>query len=192
VIDALVVGLGNPGREYARTRHNVGAEALGLLVERSGEKFKAGRDRALVADARIAGRRVILAFPTTYMNDSGQAVGALMRRHKLADPGQLIVIHDELDLPPGVVRVKVGGGLAGNNGLRSITQHLKTQDFVRVRIGIGKPPSKERGADHVLSRLPKGERELLDVAVVAAADAVEVLLADGPDAAMRRFNGSVP
>jgi PTH1 family peptidyl-tRNA hydrolase len=192
VIDALVVGLGNPGREYARTRHNVGAEALGLLLERAGEKFKAGRDRALVADARIGGRRVILAFPTTYMNESGQAVGALMRRHKLADPAQLIVIHDELDLPPGVVRVKVGGGLAGNNGLRSITQHLKTQDFVRVRIGIGKPPSKERGADHVLSRLPKGERELLDVAVVDAADAVEVLLADGPDAAMRRFNGSVP
>jgi PTH1 family peptidyl-tRNA hydrolase len=196
VIDALVVGLGNPGKEYARTRHNVGAEAVALLVERAGAKFKAGRDKALVADARIAGRRVILAFPTTYMNDSGQAVGALMRRHKLdlqaeqADPAQLIVVHDELDLPPGVVRIKVGGGLAGNNGLRSITQHLKTQDYARVRIGIGKPPSKERGADHVLSRLPKAERELLDVSIVLAADAVEVLLAEGPDAAMRQFNGA--
>jgi PTH1 family peptidyl-tRNA hydrolase len=189
VIDALVVGLGNPGREYTRTRHNVGAEAVGLLVERAGEKFKAGRDKALVADARIGGRRVILAFPTTFMNESGQAVGALMRRHKLVDPAQLIVVHDELDLPPGVVRVKVGGGLAGNNGLRSITQHLKSHDYVRVRIGIGKPPSKERGADHVLSRLPKAERELLDVAVVCAADAVEMLLAHGPDAAMRQFNG---
>jgi PTH1 family peptidyl-tRNA hydrolase len=192
VIDALVVGLGNPGKEYARTRHNVGAEAVSLLVERAGEKFKAGRDKALVADVRIAGRRVVLAFPTTYMNESGQAVGALMRRHKLVDPAQLIVVHDELDLPPGVVRVKVGGGLAGNNGLRSITQHLKTQEFVRVRIGIGKPPSKERGADHVLSRLPKAERELLDVATVLAADAVEVLLSEGADAAMRQFNGSVP
>ena len=192
MIDALVVGLGNPGREYARTRHNVGAETVALLVERVGEKFKAGRDRALVADTRMAGRRVVLAFPTTYMNESGQAVGALMRRHKLFDPAQLIVVHDELDLPPGVVRVKVGGGLAGNNGLRSITQHLKTQEFVRVRIGIGKPPSKERGADHVLSRLPKAERELLDIAIVNAADAVEVLLAEGPDAAMRQFNGSVP
>jgi PTH1 family peptidyl-tRNA hydrolase len=196
VIDALVVGLGNPGKEYARTRHNVGAEAVALLVQRAGAKFKAGRDKALVADARIAGRRVILAFPTTYMNDSGQAVGALMRRHKLdlhaeqADPAQLIVVHDELDLPPGVVRVKVGGGLAGNNGLRSITQHLKTQDYARVRIGIGKPPSKERGADHVLSRLPKAERELLDVSIVLAADAVEMLLAEGPDAAMRQFNGA--
>jgi PTH1 family peptidyl-tRNA hydrolase len=190
VIDALVVGLGNPGKEYARTRHNVGAEAVGLLVERAGEKFKAGRNKALVADARISGRRVILAFPTTYMNESGQAVGALMRRHKVDDPSQLIVVHDELDLPPGVVRVKVGGGLAGNNGLRSITQHLKTQDFTRVRIGIGKPPSKERGADHVLSRLPKAERELLDIAIVTAADAVEMLLAEGPDAAMQHFNAT--
>jgi peptidyl-tRNA hydrolase, PTH1 family len=189
VIDALVVGLGNPGKEYARTRHNVGAETVDLLVERAGEKLKAGRDKALVADARMCGRRVVLAFPTTYMNESGLAVGALMRRHKLDEPGQLIVVHDELDLPPGVVRVKVGGGLAGNNGLRSITQHLKTQDYIRVRIGIGKPPSKERGADHVLSRLPKAERDLLDIAIVTAADAVEVVLADGPDAAMRQFNG---
>jgi peptidyl-tRNA hydrolase, PTH1 family len=189
VIDALIVGLGNPGKEYARTRHNVGAEAVALLVERAGGKFKAGRNKALVADEQLAGRRVVLAFPTTYMNESGQAVGALMRRHKLLDPAQLIVVHDELDLPPGAVRVKVGGGLAGNNGLRSITQHLKTQDYVRVRIGIGKPPSKERGADHVLSRLPKAERDLLDIAIVTAADAVELLLAEGPDAAMRQFNG---
>jgi PTH1 family peptidyl-tRNA hydrolase len=191
VIDALVVGLGNPGKEYARTRHNVGAEAVALLAERATARFRAGRDKALVADARVSGRRVVLALPTTYMNDSGMAVGALMRRHKVEDPTQLIVIHDELDLPPGVVRVKVGGGLAGNNGLRSITQHLKTQDYVRVRIGIGKPPSKERGADHVLSRLPKVERELLDVAIVTAADAVEVLLADGPEAAMTKFNGLI-
>jgi peptidyl-tRNA hydrolase, PTH1 family len=189
VIDALVVGLGNPGKEYARTRHNVGAEAVALLAERAEEKFKAGRDKALVAEARIAGRRVVLALPTTYMNDSGVAVGALMRRHKLDDPIRLIVVHDELDLPPGVVRIKVGGGLAGNNGLRSITQHLHTQDYVRVRIGIGKPPSKERGADHVLSRLPKAERELLDIAIVTAADALEVLVADGPEAAMTKFNG---
>jgi PTH1 family peptidyl-tRNA hydrolase len=205
VIDALVVGLGNPGKEYNRTRHNVGAEAVALLADRAGGKFKAGRDRALVAEATIAGKRVVLAFPTTYMNESGQAVGALLRRHKpmtrttpLADPAadptaspSLIVVHDELDLPPGTVRVKVGGGLAGNNGLRSIVQHIKTHDFVRVRIGIGKPPSKERGADHVLSRLPKNQRDLLDLAIVRAADAVEVILAAGPGAAMTQFNGIV-
>lgn len=188
MIDALVVGLGNPGREFARTRHNVGEETVTLLAQRAGEKFKSGKDKALVADARMAGKRVVLAFPTTYMNDSGQAVGALMRRHRLEDPTQLIVVHDELDLPPGVVRVKVGGGLAGNNGLRSITQHLHTQDYIRVRIGIGKPPSKERGADHVLSRMQATERTLLDIAVQQAADAVELLLAEGPDAAMRTFN----
>ena len=192
MIDALVVGLGNPGKEYVRTRHNVGAEAVALLAERAATRFRAGRDKALVADARISGRRVVLALPTTYMNDSGMAVGALMRRHKVEEPTQLIVVHDELDLLPGVVRVKVGGGLAGNNGLRSVTQHLKTQDYVRVRIGIGKPPSKERGADHVLSRLPKAERELLDIAIVTAADAVELLLADGPEAAMTKFNGITP
>jgi PTH1 family peptidyl-tRNA hydrolase len=192
VIHALIVGLGNPGREYARTRHNVGEEAVGLLTARVGEKLKLGRDKAMVADARLGTHRVVLAFPTTYMNESGQAVGALMRRHKLDDPSQLIVVHDELDLPPGVVRVKVGGGLAGNNGLRSITQHLHTQDYVRVRIGIGKPPSKERGADHVLSRMPKAERELLDVAVQMAADAVEAIVERGPDAAMATFNALQP
>lgn len=187
--EALVVGLGNPGKEYARTRHNVGEETVRLLVERAGEKLRAGRDRALVTDARIAGRKIVLAFPTTFMNESGLAVGALMRRHKLTDPQQLVVVHDELDLPPGTVRIKVGGGLAGNNGLRSITQHLHTQDYVRVRIGIGKPPSKEHGAKHVLSRMPKAQRELLDAAIVTAADAVELIIAEGPDAAMREFNG---
>jgi PTH1 family peptidyl-tRNA hydrolase len=189
VIDALVVGLGNPGKEYARTRHNVGEETIQLLASRADARLKSGRDRALVADARIAGKRVVLAFPTTYMNESGQAVGALMRRHKLTEPGRLIVVHDELDLAPGTVRVKVGGGLAGNNGLRSIVQHVHTHDFVRIRIGIGKPPSKERGAHHVLSRIPLAEREALDVAIQLAADAVEVLVTDGADAAMQRFNG---
>lgn len=188
MIDALVVGLGNPGREYARTRHNAGAEAVELLAERTDTKLRAGRDRALVGEARLAGKRVVLAVPTTYMNESGYAVGALMRRHKITDPANVIVVHDELDLPPGTLRVKVGGGLAGNNGLRSIVQHIKTHDFVRVRIGIGKPPSKERGVDHVLSRLPKAERELIDVAVHRAVDAVESILGDGTVTAMTRFN----
>lgn len=188
MIDALVVGLGNPGREFARTRHNAGAEVVELLAQRSNTKLRAGRDRALVGEARVANKRVALAIPTTYMNESGFAVGALMRRHKIVDPGNLIVVHDELDLPPGALRVKVGGGLAGNNGLRSIVQHIKTHDFVRVRIGIGKPPSKERGADHVLSRLPKAERELIDVAVHRAVDAIESILTDGAMAAMTTFN----
>ncbi len=193
VIDTLVVGLGNPGREYVRTRHNVGEEVVRLLAERSGEPLKATRDKALTAEVRMGEvretqRRVVLAFPTTYMNDSGIAVRALMRRHGLTEPDRLVVVHDELDLAPGVVRVKAGGGLAGNNGLRSIANHLHTQEFVRVRIGIGKPPSKERGAAHVLSRIPAAERDLLDVAVQIAADAVETIVTEGPDAAMRIAN----
>ena len=106
----------------------------------------------------------------------------------MEDPARIIIVHDELDLPPGTVRVKAGGGLAGNNGLRSITQHLHTQDYLRVRIGIGKPPSKERGADHVLSRMSLSERQLLDESIVRAADAVEAIVTEGVDAAMQRYN----
>ena len=187
-VDALVVGLGNPGKQYARTRHNVGAEAVELLAGRHGESLRTSRDPALVAECTIAGKRVVLAFPTTYMNESGQAVGALARRHHITAPDQIIVVHDELDLPPATVRVKVGGGLAGNNGLRSITQHLHTQDYLRVRIGIGKPPNKDRGANHVLSRFSTADRALMDVAIEEAADAVELLLAEGPEVAQRRYN----
>ena len=186
--DFLIVGLGNPGKEYARTRHNVGEEVVTLLATRAGVSFKAGKDKAKVAEATVAGKRCILAFPLTYMNESGQAVSALTRRYGITDPAQIVIVHDELDLPPAQVRVKVGGGLAGNNGLRSITQYLKTQDYLRIRIGIGKPPSKERGASHVLSKLPKDEREALDVAVQIAADAAETLVGHGADAAMREFN----
>ncbi|CAB4363505.1 unannotated protein [freshwater metagenome] len=189
MIDAIIVGLGNPGKEYARTRHNVGEETAMLLAKRAGQTLKSGRDKAIVAEARLAGKQVVLAFPTTYMNESGQAVGALMRRHRVVEPAQLIIIHDELDLEPGVMKLKVGGGLAGHNGLKSITQHLHTQDYIRVRIGVGKPRSKEHGADHVLSKVNKADRELLDVMVQRAADAVEMILAEGIDAAMARFNG---
>jgi len=191
--DWLIVGLGNPGKEFARTRHNVGEDVVVELARRRGDTLKGGRDNALVAESRLTTasgeERVVLAFPLTYMNDSGQAVGALVRRYRIDDPARIVVVHDELDLPPSLVRVKVGGGLAGHNGLRSITQHLGTQDFVRVRIGVGKPPGgKERGADHVLSRLPARQRELFDVAVQEAADAVEIIVAESADAAMRTYN----
>lgn len=191
--DWLVVGLGNPGEKYANTRHNVGEDALRLLAERRGVGLRGGRDNALLAETRFPGpggteRRTVLAFPITYMNESGRAVGALVRRFRIEAPEQIIVIHDELDLPPGEMRIKVGGGLAGHNGLRSISQHLKTQDYLRVRIGVGKPDSSHVGKVHVLAKIPKGQRELLDVAIVEAADAVETIIADGVDAAMQRFN----
>jgi PTH1 family peptidyl-tRNA hydrolase len=131
----------------------------------------------------------VLAFPLTYMNESGMAVRALVRRYGIEDPQRIVVVQDELDLPPTVVRVKAGGGLAGHNGLRSIVAHLGTQDFLRVRIGVGKPPGgKERGADHVLGRMPTKLRDAYDVAVQEAADAVEVIVTEGVDAAMRRYN----
>ena len=186
--DLLVVGLGNPGAEYERSRHNVGAETVALLAERHGGQLKRGKERALSGEVRIDGQLVALAFPQTYMNDSGESVRLLVRRHGVEDPHKLVIVHDELDLPIGRIKVKVGGGLAGHNGLRSIKAHLHTDDFVRVRIGVGKPPSKERGADHVLRKPGKRDREELDIVVQEAADAVELILAEGAAVAMNRVN----
>ena len=186
--DLLVVGLGNPGDEYAGTRHNVGADTVALLARRHGGALKRGKERALSTEVRIDGRRVALAFPQTYYNESGQAVRLLAHRHGIEDPRQLVIVHDELDLEPGRLKVKVGGGLAGNNGLKSIKSHLKTDEFVRVRIGVGKPPGRQQGADHVLRRPGRAERDELDVVVQEAADAVELIAAEGPEVAMTRFN----
>jgi len=190
--DLLVVGLGNPGREYAGTRHNVGFDVVELLAERHGASLKAGKERSLVAEVRLDGARLVLAEPSTYMNLSGEAVAPLVRRFGIDDPSKLVIVHDELDLPLGRVRVKVGGGLAGHNGLRSIKAHLHTADFVRVRIGVGKPPSKEQGADHVLKRVGQSERQELDVAVMEAVAAVESILADGVEATMNVVNTRPP
>jgi PTH1 family peptidyl-tRNA hydrolase len=184
------VGLGNPGSEFAGSRHNAGADAVALLAERHGGRLKRGKEHALVAEVRVDDRRLALAFPQTYMNDSGRAVSPLVRRYGITDLGHLVIVHDELDLPLGTVRVKAGGGLAGHNGLRSIMAHLHSDGFTRVRIGIGKPPGgKERGADHVLSAPGKRDREELKVSVEVAADAVECILAEGVPVAQNRFNG---
>ena len=186
--DLLVVGLGNPGDEFRRTRHNVGAEVVELLAARHGGRLKKSKERALTCEVRIGARRVALAVPITFMNDSGQAVASLVRRFGVAVP-DLVVVHDELDLPPATLKLKVGGGLAGHNGLRSIKAHLEDDGFVRVRIGVGKPPGgKEQGADHVLKRFSKADREAVDVTIERAADAVELIAAGGIEAAMNRFN----
>ena len=187
----IVVGLGNPGKKYERTRHNVGQDAVAELARRHGATLKEGRDKALVAEVQLNGEKVVLAVPLTFMNESGQAVRALVKRHNLkADDyaTRPVVVHDELDLPPGAVRVKEGGGLAGHNGLRSITSHLATQDYLRVRIGVGKPPTADLGADHVLRKVPPTERKVLDDAESRAADAIESLIANGPAATMNAFN----
>jgi PTH1 family peptidyl-tRNA hydrolase len=186
--DLLVIGLGNPGAEYEGTRHNAGADTVALLASRHGERLRGGREHALVAEARIDGRRLALAFPQTYMNDSGRSVAALVRRHGIEDLNKLVVVHDELDLPLGRLQVKEGGGIAGHNGLRSLRDHLHSTDFLRIRIGIGRPPGRQMGADYVLRRPSKSDREELAIMVQDAADAVEVILNDGVAAAMNRYN----
>ena len=184
----VIVGLGNPGKEYAHTRHNIGQDTVELLASRKSSKLKSTRDRALVAETHFDAVPVVLAVPITFMNDSGEAVGPLCRRFKISDMTKIIVVHDELDLEPGVVRIKQGGGLAGHNGLSSISHHLKTNDYIRIRVGIGKPHSKQQGADHVLNRVPAAERKILDVAIAIAADAAELIVTSGLDVAMQRIN----
>ncbi len=187
--DWLIVGLGNPGKEYEHTRHNAGADAVSLLVQRHGAKLKsASKERAQVDVARLDGARVVLAIPQTYMNDSGIAVSLLAKRHDVDDVTRIVIVHDELDLEVGRLKLKEGGGLAGNNGLKSIKQHLHTDEFLRVRIGIGKPPGKTQGANHVLKKPTKAEAEALAVSIEEAADAVELIVAKGMAAAMNFVN----
>lgn len=160
-----------------------------MLASRHRAPLRRGKERALVAEARVDGRLVVLAFPQTYVNLSGEAVARLVRRYSIdADLDRLVVVHDELDLPPGRVKIKQGGGTAGHNGLESIRAHLHSGAFVRVRIGIGKPPGRQSGADFVLKPIRKAEEIEFDVAVVEAADAVEAILADGVAVAMNRVN----
>jgi PTH1 family peptidyl-tRNA hydrolase len=140
------------------------------------------------ATVRLGAARVVLAIPQTYMNDSGVAVGALRAWHGVDDPARIVIVHDELDIEVGRLKLKEGGGLAGNNGLKSIKQHLHSDAFLRVRIGIGKPPGKQFGADHVLTKPSKAEGELLSVTIQEAADAVEMIVAEGMAAAMNVFN----
>jgi peptidyl-tRNA hydrolase, PTH1 family len=181
-----VVGLGNPGREFAGTLHNVGAEVVDLLAARTGVTLRVEKGvQARVAVITRGDKTLALAIPTTYMNESGLAVRGLAKRFGIDDPASIVVVHDELDLPPGTVRLKAGGGLAGHNGLRSLQAHLHTTDFLRVRIGVGKPPSARQGADHVLNRPPEAVRSLLETAVETAAVAVEHIADEGVDAAMQ-------
>ncbi len=139
---------------------------------------------ARIGQTAVGQSTVALAIPTTYMNDSGAAVRALVKRFGIEEPGHILIVHDELDLAPGTVRLKSGGGLAGHNGLRSIESHLHSTDFLRIRIGVGKPPSAAQGAAHVLARPSKAVRELLAASVQTAADAVERIARDGFDSAM--------
>ena len=187
----LIVGLANPGNEYEGSRHNVGGDAVRLVVQRRGAHLTLERrQRALSATVSSSRGPITLAVPTTFMNESGAALKPLLKRTSIDDLGELIVVHDELDLEPGRLQLKFGGGLAGHNGLRSIATTLGTNDFARLRVGIGKPPSKEQGADFVLHRLTGKRRDAHEVDVALAADAIETLMDHDFDEAQRRVNGS--
>lgn len=186
-MEFLIIGLGNPGKEYHHTRHNVGFEVIDILASRLGVSLSKETVSSLGATCKISGHKVLLAKPTTYMNESGIAVGEIIRRYKLKAEN-LIVVHDELDLELGAVKIKIGGGLAGHNGLRSIKQHLKSNEFIRVRIGIDKPIHKSRGATHVLKPMSKKELEVMDFACERASDAVELIVSQSIDAAMRAIH----
>jgi PTH1 family peptidyl-tRNA hydrolase len=186
----LVVGLGNPGPGYAGNRHNVGAMVLDELASRAGVRLSPGkgaRARAVSWEGRLAGRRVVLARPMTYMNESGGPVRGLLDYHRL-DPADLVVVHDELDIPFGSVRLKRGGGEGGHNGLRSITRSIGTKDYLRVRVGIGRPPGRQDPADFVLKDFSATERKELDLLIAEAADATEALLARGLEAAQNEVH----
>lgn len=190
----LIVGLGNPGPGYAGNRHNVGAMVLDELAERAGIRLAAGkgaRSRALSAEGRLAGRRVVLARPLTYMNESGGPVRGLLDYYSIA-PSALIVLHDELDIDFASVRLKLGGGEGGHNGLRSITRSAGTKDYLRVRIGIGRPPGRLDPADFVLKDFSATERKELPLLLVEAADAAELLLTRGLEAAQNEVHARGP
>jgi PTH1 family peptidyl-tRNA hydrolase len=189
----LVVGLGNPGPAYAGHRHNVGYLVDDVLAERMGSPFRTHKSgRADVVEGRLGPvgaetPRVVLARARSYMNESGGAVSTLAKFYKVP-PERIIAVHDELDIPYGALRIKLGGGDNGHNGLRSMRTSLGTGDFYRVRVGIGRPPGRQDPADFVLSNYSATERKELEINVVEAADAVESLVADGLEQTQQRFN----
>ncbi|AMY24120.1 aminoacyl-tRNA hydrolase [Rhodococcus fascians] len=185
---ALIVGLGNPGPQYDKTRHNVGFMVADALAGRVGSSFSSHKkSNSDIVQARLDGRSVVVAKPRTFMNLSGQPVAALARFFSV-DPANIVVVHDELDIDFGALRLKLGGGEGGHNGLRSISQHLGTKDYLRVRVGVGRPPGRMDPASFVLKPFSTPERKDLGVVIEEAADAAELLLKVGLEAAQNRVH----
>jgi PTH1 family peptidyl-tRNA hydrolase len=185
----LVVGLGNPGKQYAGNRHNVGAMIADVLAGRVGGSYKSHKAGADIVESRLVGQRMVLAKPRSYMNLSGGATAGLARFFSI-EPGNIIALHDELDLPSSTLRVKLGGGEGGHNGLRSISVSLGTKDYLRVRFGIGRPPGRMDPADYVLRDFSAAERKELGVDLERAADAVEMLIELGLEATQNQLHAS--
>jgi PTH1 family peptidyl-tRNA hydrolase len=183
----LVLGLGNPGPQYAGNRHNVGFMVLDVLAARVGARFKSHKARGDVVETRLAGQRAVLAKPRSYMNTSGGPAASLRDFFK-SPIERIVVVHDELDLDFGAIRLKLGGGDNGHNGLKSLRQSLGSGEFYRVRLGIGRPPGRQDPADFVLHDFSAAERKVLGVQLERAADAIELLISDGLAAAQNAYN----
>lgn len=183
----LIAGLGNPGCKHAANRHNFGFQCLDRLAEAHQLEFDVTRDSAKLAIGQIMERRVILAKPQTFVNLSGEAVGAVARFYKV-EPSDVLVIYDDLDLPQGTIRLRPKGGSGGHNGIKSIIEHLATQDFARIRVGIGRPPGQMEPKAYVLQDWSEAEREAMEEVYGRVVSAVEALIREGVAEAMNRFN----
>jgi peptidyl-tRNA hydrolase, PTH1 family len=186
----LIVGLGNPGRGYRETRHNIGFMVLDRLAVKLNARFSRLQSRALVASTTYEGRRLILAKPQTFMNLSGQSVQGLVRFYKLPLT-DLLIAHDDLDLPPGTLRIRPDGGSSGQKGMSSIIERLGTDEFPRLRLGIGRPPGQMPAPDYVLQDFSTGEMEIISETLNRAVEAVLTFVSTGLDSAMNKFNGGI-
>lgn len=184
----VIAGLGNPGREYEGTRHNVGFMTLDALADKYNIDVREKAFKGLIGKGMIEGNKVILVKPQTYMNLSGECIRQVMDYYKV-DPSEFIVIYDDISLVPGGIRIRKKGSAGGHNGIKNIIAHLGTQEFPRIKVGVGDKPPRMDLADYVLSRFSKEDREKMEQAFKDAAEAVEVMIAEGPDAAMNQFNG---
>ena len=184
----LIVGLGNPGKEYENTRHNMGFDVIDKLIERHGIPQSGVKFKAMYGKGVIGGQKVIVMKPLSYMNLSGGPVQEMCAYFKIDPESRLVVIHDDVDLAPGALRIRKQGSAGGHNGMKDIISRLGTEKFVRIRVGVGQKPAGWNLADYVLGHLDSVDRKLVDEAQEAACDAIELLVQEGPDAAMNRFN----
>lgn len=187
----IIAGLGNPGRQYAHTRHNVGFDAIDVLAEKYNIKVENAKGRALTGSGRIEGQSVLLVKPLTFMNLSGESIQALTDFYKIDETSQLIVIYDDISLPPGQLRIREKGSAGGHNGIKSIISHLGGQEFLRIKVGVGEKPAGWDLADYVLSRFAEDDRKKVEEALERAADAAVCLMTDGVEAAMNEYNRKV-
>lgn len=184
----IIVGLGNPKAEYKNTRHNMGFDVIDVLADKEGINMDIKKHKAICGKGTICGKKVILAQPQTFMNLSGQSVAELINYYKIDPVKELIVIYDDIDLDPGQLRVRKQGSAGGHNGMKSVIGSIGTQDFTRIRVGVGAKPKEYDLADYVLGHFTKEEREVVDKAIISASEAVKVILTEGTDIAMNRYN----